>query len=149
MAGTVTLTAVMDWQNGEPFEGVLEVRLNAASKTDETLVGPAVWQETPFTDGSASVELYPSSALESGAFYTARVYSSRIAGGYKSKKKILETAFAMPDSDAYLHDLAGIEPMVPAAEETVELIAQRAEAAAASIVPLSSQDVADIFGDNA
>lgn len=159
---TRTLTAVMDFQDGTPFDGTLEVRLNASSKTDEKLVAPRVWQEVPFTDGSAAVELYPNSVLEEGSYYTVHVYSTSTVKGYKSKTKILETAFTMPDADACLHELATLTPMSPSAVDAVRLIANEAaasaESAAASaesamsavseISPLTSAEIEGVFAED-
>ena len=131
MAETYNLTAVMDYQDGKPFDGYMEVRLNSASKTDTELVGPRLWQEVPFNaDGQAQAELYPNAVLEQGTFYTAKIYATKNINGAKMRQKLVDTAFTMPAADSFLHDLAIIEPMRPSAEDVVRTIASEAMQAA-------------------
>lgn len=153
-ASTVKLTAAMEYQDGTPFDGFLSVRLNSASRTDEVLVGPYADQKVRFENGRASVDLYPNSALEEGTYYRAKAFTETVENGYRSKRTLFETAFVMPDEDSFLHDLATIEPVAVTDVDAVQLlVSQASEAAssaaesAASIAPLSSQDVAEIFGE--
>ena len=131
MATTRKLTILMLHQDGTPFAGCASVRLASASKTDEELVGPLVWQESEFDQtGKVEMQLVPNSELEEGTYYRADVYQTRTTGGCKSKSKVFHTAFTMPDADSFLHNLAQIEEVKPSAQGILQLIASEATQAA-------------------
>ena len=71
---TRKLTIQMAHQDGTPFAGYASVRLSSASKTDEELVGPLVWQEAEFKNGIIELQLVPNSELEEGTFYKCQIY---------------------------------------------------------------------------
>ena len=121
---TRKLTILMAHQDGTPFAGYASVKLSSASKTDEELVGPLVWQESEFDEnGKVELDIVPNTELEEGTCYRCQIYVTKSANGTKSKSKIVDTAFQMPDADSYLHELAIVEPMKPSAQEVVERIA--------------------------
>lgn len=129
---TRKLTILMAHQDGTPFAGYASVRLSSASKTDEELVGPLVWQESEFdAEGRVELQLVPTTALGEGTCYRCQIYVVKTANGFKSKSKVVDTAFQMPDEDAFLHDLAVIEPMRPSAQEVVQMLVNEAVEASA------------------
>lgn len=103
---TVKLTADAVWQDGTPFAGYLEVTLQAAGATANSLVAPKKAQEVTFENGIAEIDLVPSSALD-GAKYRIRVMTTSIEGNYKSKTAILDELVEIPDTDCTLHGLVG------------------------------------------
>jgi len=113
---TVKLTADAVWQDGTPFAGYLEVTLQAAGATANSLVAPKKAQEITFENGVAEIDLVPSSALD-GAKYQIRVMTTSIEGNYKSKTAILDELVEIPDTDCTLHGLVGTAGQ---AEETVQ-----------------------------
>ena len=128
---TRKLTILMAHQDGTPFVGYVSVRLSSASKTDEELVGPLVWQESEFdATGKVELQLVPNTELAEGTFYTCQIYVVKTANGYKSKSKVVDTAFAMPDEDSFLHDLSAVAPVSVSSADAVQLMANRAEASA-------------------
>ena len=110
---TVKLTADAVWQDGTPFAGYLEVTLQGAGATANSLVAPKKAQEITFENGVAEIDLVPSSALD-GAKYRIRVMTTSIEGNYKSKTAILDELVEIPDTDCTLHGL------VAASAETAE-----------------------------
>lgn len=111
---TVKLTADAVWQDGTPFAGYLEVTLQGAGTTANSLVAPKKAQEIAFVEGKAEIDLVPSSALN-GAKYRIRVMTTSIEGNYKSKTAILDELVEIPDADCTLHGL-----LASRAEEVVE-----------------------------
>ncbi len=101
---TVKLTADAVWQDGTPFAGYLEVTLQGAGTTANSLVAPKKAQESAFVEGRAEIDLVPSSALK-GAKYRVRVMTTSIEGNYKSKTAILDETVEIPDADCTLHEL--------------------------------------------
>jgi len=101
---TVKLTADAVWQDGTPFAGYLEVTLQGAGTTANSLVAPKKAQEIAFVEGRAEIDLVPSSALN-GAKYRIRVMTTSIEGNYKSKTAILDETVEIPDADCTLHDI--------------------------------------------
>lgn len=101
---TVKLTADAVWQDGTPFAGYLEVTLQGAGATANSLVAPKKAQEIAFTDGRTEVSLVPSSALD-GAKYRIRVITTSIEGNYKSKTALVDELVEIPDTDCTLHEL--------------------------------------------
>ena len=115
---TVKLTADAVWQDGTPFAGYLEVTLQGAGTTANSLVAPKKAQEIAFVEGIAEIDLVPSSALK-GAKYRVRVMTTSIEGNYKSKTAILDETVEIPDADCTLHDIidAGRQEEPPAADD--------------------------------
>ena len=103
---TVKLTADAVWQDGTPFAGYLEVTLQGAGTTANSLVAPKKAQEIAFVEGRAEIDLVPSSALK-GAKYRVRVMTTSIEGNYKSKTALLNEEVEIPDADCTLHELVG------------------------------------------
>lgn len=103
---TVKLTADAVWQDGTPFAGYLEVTLQGAGTTANSLVAPKKAQEIAFVEGRAEIDLVPSSALK-GAKYRIRVMTTSIEGNYKSKTAILDETVEIPDADCALHEIVG------------------------------------------
>ena len=103
---TVKLIADAVWQDGTPFSGYLEVTLQGAGATANSLVAPKKAQEVTFENGIAEIDLVPSSALD-GAKYRIRVMTTSIEGNYKSKTAILDELVEIPDTDCTLHGLVG------------------------------------------
>jgi len=116
---TVNLTVVMDYQDGRPFDGKLEVQLSETSKTSEAIVGPRYSTFSSFINGEAVVQVVPNSMLEPNLFYRATITDT------SGKTVFLTTTFIVPDHNCYLHDLTVVEPMTPSQQDALELIASQ------------------------
>ena len=116
---TVKLTADAVWQDGTPFAGYLEVTLQGAGTTANSLVAPKKAQEIAFVEGRAEIDLVPSSALK-GAKYRIRVMTTSIEGNYKSKTAILDELVEIPDADCTLHEIVGAAGQNEATEVETE-----------------------------
>lgn len=124
---TRKLTIQMAHQDGTPFAGYASVRLSSASKTDEELVGPLVWQESGFdAEGKVELDLVPTSALGEGTCYRCQIYAAKTANGLRLKARVVDTAFEMPDADSLLHDLAVVEPVSMSALDAMQALLSEA-----------------------
>lgn len=119
-ATTVKLTAVMDFQDGLPFAGVLTVELNATSKTENAIVGPRYNASASFSSvGTAVVNVVPNELLEEGTYYTATITDS------EGKTVYLSDRFVVPNRNCYLHELGTIAPVTPSQADSLRIIESR------------------------